>query len=383
MNCQNDDRRGTPRELYQFPDIMNGLAGDFAHLYSSYLEVPPHFFFMSFLTCLGTVLSKALTSASEIRPQPRLYTVLLGQSADDRKSTAINKTVGFFKDAVEDFSVCWGIGSAEGLQKRLNEKGRLLLCFDEFKQFVSKCRIDTSILLPCVNTLFESNRYESRTKKTEIYLDAAYLSLLGASTIQTYERTWDSSFTDIGFNNRLFLVPGTGRRKHSFPAKIPVKKIRALKDRLREVLRHVGSGLELDISPFAREIYHEWYMNLENSVHTKRLDTYAMRLMQLLSVNGLHKEIDEITVKETIELCDWQLQVRRTHDPIDADNEIAKMEERFRRILSGGPRTERELKQRTHYNRTGIWMYETAKKNLQNAGEIRLNKKMKAWEMVR
>ena len=30
-------------EIIQFPNVMAGLAGDFANLYSSYLEVPPHF----------------------------------------------------------------------------------------------------------------------------------------------------------------------------------------------------------------------------------------------------------------------------------------------------------------------------------------------------
>ena len=124
------------------------------------------------------------------------------------------KTISHFKDAMQTFDVCWGVGSAEGLQKRLEDiGGGLLLCLDEFKQFVSKCTITSSVLLPCVNTLFESNRYESRTKSVDINLTDAYLSLLAASTVQTYERTWDGSFTDIGFNNRLFLVPGTSQKK--------------------------------------------------------------------------------------------------------------------------------------------------------------------------
>ena len=48
---------------------------------------------MSYLTCLGTVLSRRLTLSTEIRPQPRLYSLLLGQSADERKSTSLEKTI--------------------------------------------------------------------------------------------------------------------------------------------------------------------------------------------------------------------------------------------------------------------------------------------------
>ena len=75
-------------------------------------------------------LARQISLNIEISPPPRLYTVLLGESADDRKSTAIKKVVEFFEAAAGDdnvdmimagggFRVCWGIGSAEGLQKSL------------------------------------------------------------------------------------------------------------------------------------------------------------------------------------------------------------------------------------------------------------------------
>ena len=102
---------------------MSGAAGNFAEVYGSILETPKEFLFMSYLTCLGTVLAKKLTLSSEISPQPRLYTLLLGQSADERKSTALNKTISHFKDAIPSFEVSWGVGSAEGLQKRLEKTG--------------------------------------------------------------------------------------------------------------------------------------------------------------------------------------------------------------------------------------------------------------------
>ena len=150
------DSKNDPLE---FPsEVISGAAGEFANLYSQYLEVPRHFFFMSFLTCLGSLVADQLTLASELDPQPRLYTLLLGESGDDRKSTAISKTVNFFQETSAGFPVCWGVGSAEGLQKKLERGKKLVLCLDEFKQFISKCKIDSSVLLPCVNTLFESPR---------------------------------------------------------------------------------------------------------------------------------------------------------------------------------------------------------------------------------
>jgi len=290
-----------PEPSSSFPyDLMTGVAGDYANLYGEYLETPKEFLFMSYLTCLGSVLSKRLTLASEINPQPRLYTLLLGQSADDRKSTALKVTIDHYKSALDRrFDVCWGVGSAEGLQRKLTEiSDGLILTWDEFKQFVSKCKIQSSVLLPCVNTLFESNRYESRTKTTDINLEDAYLSLLAASTVQTYETTWDSSFTDIGFNNRLFLVPGTAKRRHAFPAKIPESRKNELKSRLNDIILHVGDFKELDIDPLAKGIFESWYMTMEQSIHTKRLDTYAHRFMSLLAVNDFKEIVDVDTVNK-------------------------------------------------------------------------------------
>ncbi|MCG6538397.1 MAG: DUF3987 domain-containing protein [Syntrophales bacterium LBB04] len=275
------------------------------------------------------------------------------------------------------------MGSAEGLQRKLEEgKTGLLLCLDEFKQFVSKCKIDASVLLPCVNTLFESNQYQSRTKTTNIDLTEAHLSLLAASTVQTYQRTWDSSFTDIGFNNRLFLVPGTAGRKYSFPEKISEGDKQILKGKLVEVISHVGSFRELGISASAKELYHKWYMNVESSIHAKRLDTYALRLMALLAVNDLKDEVDEDIAKRVMALCNWELEVRKVHDPIDADNKVAKMEEGIRRVLARGPKKESNLKQSVNANRSGLWVFDTARKNLERAKEISWDSKSNMWELA-
>lgn len=369
-------------EPLAFPEIMTGAAGEFAEVYSAALEVPMHFLYVSYLTCLGSIIAHKASLNSEIAPQPRLFVVLLGESADDRKSTALSKTIAFFREVMTDFQACWGIGSAEGLQKLMEQSQNLLLCFDEFKQFISKCKIDGSVLLPCVNTLFESNRYQNITSKSEVNLERAYLSMLAASTIATYERTWDASFTDIGFNNRLFLVPGSGEKKFSFPKKISFENKARLRDRLGAILRAVANDTEFDITPEAEALYHDWYMRLERSIHAKRLDTYAMRFMILLAVNERRDRIDRDIVDKVVRLMDWQLEVRRMHDPIDADGQAAKMEEKIRRILRAkGPLSERELKRYAHSDRTGLWIFAMAMKNLQAAREIQWMKTEKLWTL--
>ena len=368
-----------------FPQwIISGIAAEFADLYTACLEPPKEFFYMSFLTCLGSILSPLLTLNSEITPEPRLFTILLGESADDRKSTAISKTCDFFSGYFPDyFTVCWGVGSAEGLQKRLQRKenGSLLLCFDEFKQFVNKCRVEASVLLPCVNTLFESNRYESQTKKASIEIADAHLSMLAASTVQTYQNIWLPAFTDIGFNNRLFLVPGSAERRYAFPRTIAERDKRPIHVKLRRMLRQSGSGKRLRIEEAARRAYEEWYLRSERSFLSKRLDVYALSMMSLIAVCDGKRAIDQETVSKVIALCDWQLGVRRLYDPVDAENAVARLEERIRRQLTAkGPLTERELRQKTNASRSGLWAFSSALNNLHRAEEIFLSgRREKRW----
>jgi len=379
-------------QSFRFPyEIMNGPAGLFAKTYGEILEAPKEFFYISFLTVLGSVLSRKVTIATEIKPQPRLYTLLLGESADDRKSTAIKKTCEFWRYVMDylfkqSLSECWGVGSAEGLATHINKRasnGIVLLCYDEFKSFISKANIKSSILLPCVNTLFEENRYENAIKNQYVLLKDAHLSILAASTMETYEASWQRSFTDIGFNNRLFLVPGSGIRRESLPPKIPEPVMENMAREVDKIFRFVGPYREIGLSEAAKSMWHEWYMTRPRTIHGKRLDGYGLRLMLLMAVNNMVEIIDVDIVSDAIELIDWQHTVREIHDPIDAENQYARMEQKIRTLLKlKGPLSDRDLKNFSNARRTGLMIFTSAIQNLRREKEIMLRRDRK-WILLK
>jgi hypothetical protein len=357
------DEGATPENPLEFPAwIMSGAAGAFAEAYSEYLEAPASFLYMSFLTILGNIVSESITLQSELKPQPRLFTVILGQSADERKSTAITKALDFFRSTMDQGSVntCYGVGSAEGLAKALDEAPKLILAIDELKTFVQKAKIEGSVLLPCVNTLFELNRFHSVTKKHAITLEHAHLSLLAASTLETYQTMFNSAFMDIGFINRLFTVLDKGKKRF------------ALSEREKP---H-----PMPLHPAALRAFEEWYFETPRSVFAKRLDTYGHRLMPLLAINDQKKDIDLETVQKVIALLNYQLAVRREADPVDADTKIAVLEERIRRTLSNGPLFKRDLERKLNKARCGNWAWNNAIRNLTKDGEIRFDRKRNVYE---
>ncbi|UCE51970.1 MAG: hypothetical protein JSV31_22325 [Desulfobacterales bacterium] len=223
-----------------FPDhVFSGIAGQYARTYGQYLESPDHFFYMAFLTIFGLAVSDQLYLNSQRKSQPRLYVTLLGESADVRKSTALDETAEFFRGFFADnnFAVCRGAASGEGVAKLMSQTPKVLIFYDELKVFVAKCNIKNSTLLAATNMLFGSNRYENYTSKDPIIIENGFVSMLAASTTDTYAGLFDPKFLDIGFNNRIFLVPGDSNKCFPVPEPIPFLKIENIYNQLRECLQ--------------------------------------------------------------------------------------------------------------------------------------------------
>jgi hypothetical protein len=373
-----------PAQSVEFPESAYvGIAGEFAQLYSQYVESPPQFLFMSFLTYLGAVLADKVTIASELRPSPRLYTVLLGESATARKSAALDFVDRFFREVLA-VNVHYGLGSAEGLAQELESDDgsarSLLLHCDELKLLVDKASQDGSVALPMLTTLFERTMFDNTTKTKKIRVRNGYLSLVAACTTETYQRMWHPSFRDIGFINRLFLVHADAQRRFFSPKPVPESERRRLQDELLELVGAITATaearkrpIELAFDPEAESILQDWYLALPDSVHTRRLETYGLRLCILLELaQGETRKITKETALAVRDLLNYELAVRRLYDPIDADNAIARLEESIRRVLSTyGPLTERELKQRVNYQRVGVWVFNQALDNLLRSKEVR------------
>jgi hypothetical protein len=366
-----------------FPDVMTGLAGDYASLYGDYLESPNHFFYMAYLTVLGLAVSDRLYLLSQRRPQPRLFTILLGESAEARKSTVLEESDAFFRGFFQGgtIAICRGAASGEGMAKLIAEIPKVLLYYDELKVFVNKCNVKQSTLLPATNTLFEANRDENRTSKDPIVIEDAYVSMLAASTTDTYAGIFNSTYMDIGFTNRLFLVPGDTDKCFPIPAPIPQEKIRGLYGQLKACLQLVNTTYGIPLEQEAKERWAEFYKQLRgSSLYTKRLDTYGLRLMPLLAVNDMKNTVDTETIEKVVSLIEWQHTVRHIYDPIDAEGKVATMEERIRRkLMMQNKWTKRDLQRAVNYNQSGIWVWDKAEKNLRKNDEMEFNAKSKVY----
>ena len=247
---------------------------------------------------------------------------------------------------------------------------KLVLVYDELKSFVGKAMIEGATLLPAVNSFFEGDKFHSATKTHSIELNNVFLSLLAASTIETFSRMWTPAFLDIGFLNRLWLIKDHGERRFSIPKEIPYEELKTLQRKLGDLLKMYPSAIKLQITDEARAIFDQWYFSIKPSPFTKRLDVYGLRLMILLAVNEGKLVVTKEIALNVVELLQWQLRSGARLASIDAETSIARTEEMIRRALSSGPLNKRDLQRKINYARAGIFVWTSATRNLLSAQEI-------------
>jgi hypothetical protein len=138
--------------------------------------------------------------------------------------------------------------------------------------------------------------------------------------------------------------------------------LKTIGDRINQQMKKLP--LRLDISSEANTLWTEWYERLPGSEHTRRLDTIGFRLLALIALTTDKDHVDLETVRTVVSMLDYELELRRLTDPIDADNTIAMLEEKIQRYLARGPLSNRELQRRVHAERCGLWAYHAALGNL-------------------
>ncbi len=356
----------------EFPrDAMVGSIGDLARLLARGTEVPEEFYFAAGLTMLGALCADRLSVAVSFDVEPRLYTVLLGESYAVKKSTALKKTVAFFEQLDRPPAVQYGVASAEGLARILKGSPNLVLAYDELQMFIQKSQVTASTLLPVVTSLFEQGHWDNATKnpKYSVKIEDAHLSLLGCCTSDTYARMWTPQAINIGFLNRLFIVNADRRVRVAWPTPPSEADLARVRQRIAGQIARLP--WRYDITPEGQLAWKAWYDNVPPTEHARRLDTIGFRLLALVALATDKDVIDEETVGTVKAILDYELTIRTLTDPIDADTIIAKLEESIRRQLDRrGALKERELRQFTGADKKGLWAFRQALTNLSQVRDI-------------
>lgn len=397
--AQADDTPNPKTSSIVFPeDCLVGSIGDYARVMSEGSEVPAVFYFAAGLTMLGAMVANKLRMGLNFNAEPRLYTILLGESYRVKKSTALAHTTDFFTriagrlgyrspipqedlpisrwaDAEEykqrtkrplevvEFDVITGSpGSAEGLMRKFLNARSIVLALDELKMLIDKAAITGSSLLSGATSLFEKTAWESpiKSKSESAGCLDAHLSILGCCTMDTYEGVWTREAIAIGLVNRLFVVTSDAKPKIAWPRKRKPADLDEIQQRIERQLARLP--MELDITPDAEALWNTYTDKIPDTEHARRMDTIGFRLLALVALTTDKTVIDVETVETVCRILEYEYSVRVLTDPVDAGAVVAKLEEKIRRVLDRFPAglDDRSLRQKTHADRDGLWAYQSA-----------------------
>jgi hypothetical protein len=311
----------------EFPEqAYTGLGAEVADLYARYTEAPKQFIYISWLTVFGSLMSRTVTLSGHLRDEPRLYTVLLGPVANARKSTSIRFVTDFFRyvgeeleerralqapevdealqDAISLFGghyQLYGLGSGEGIARKFEETPAILVVLDELSLLSSKTRQAGNIVGDLLKTLFDGTRFGNLTKDKEVKIEDGHLSVLTATTPESFERMWSEEALRGGLVSRF--LPIYGRRTKTIPpGEIPPEELRPLVVRTADLilkivmaqqpfLRLLRNAGKVGRVPWpvrlldpALSMFEAFRRDLPSDATSDRLEVIGRRLMLLMTV---------------------------------------------------------------------------------------------------
>jgi len=126
----------------------------------------------------------------------------------------------------------------------------------------------------------------------------------------------------------------------------------------------------------AKQRWEEFYMNeIPNEDSEQlwtRVDGIGTRLMMILALAEEQFEVNLDIVNSVIQFLHYQVEIRQRFRPIDAKNNIARLEEQIRRLIPniGDKLAQRDIAKKSNAHKYGIEDFNRALKNLSGDNTI-------------
>lgn len=224
-------------------------------------------------------LGAAITLASAMAP-PTLgiefgqmvyattWILLIGESGDTRKSTAINMATDMLAEVAPD-RIGDEPGSTQGLLESFAVAPQQVIFYPEFGDFL--VRTESGVLAPLrakYTDMYDGRRQSKRLSKTETVVESPRLSLLcGCAPTFLAQHTGHVDWQGGFMSRKVIFYPTAGReRTFIFPARRDRIAYRSLVEALT-AMGQVVPGECRGLSEEARKLWEEWYVKIEARRH--------------------------------------------------------------------------------------------------------------------
>ena len=334
-----DDHRNTPTPS---PDCLYGLVGDIGRAaHDGNTEVNPYAAALAAMTALCAGLGRGhYLKLGDDWHHPRLFALHVGRSGRGRKGSAsklvrriLSDLQGRHQDV--DFQThTGGLSSREGLVMLIHDgftKGtgktaeevpaihdkRLWVMESEFSNVLHQSRREGNTLSGCLRDMFDGQSQKPATKSNSVGTTRPHVNLLGHITPSELLDLMSNRELSNGFANRFLMIWAEQSGIDPNPPGTPLPTVRALTDRMADVLRHARADrfaesdhtlLEMDAQ--ARALYERLYRGeLRSRSGGERvaglLDRRAPMLLRLALLFALTDKAAQIDVNHLNAALAW------------------------------------------------------------------------------
>lgn len=347
------------------PEVYHGWFGGYLELVRETTEAPDQFHLASALTILGAYTDRRLyTRHASGRIYPNLYTILVGNSSESKKDTAISRAWEMALDPpwvrtrtalpyVEKNSVA----SAESFIGGLKNHRNVIIKMSEFSEILANARRKgTSTIL----TMLMKGWDNPPQLSNDSFSNPAtalnpYISILAGT--QPDVLAGDMIGTDItsGFANRLFLVPGSGKGPKPRPPEVDERALHKHWMRARENLSKYGIDEHVEINWTAEsiELWDTFYLtprgeSVMERTMSQRHQVQVLKIALLYALTDCSRRIEFTHLQRAITFIDWMWSVVRELMGGWATSNDNRLEKRILDVLrQTGPIKRRELQMKT------------------------------------
>lgn len=208
----------------KFPTISNQLCNEYMNIMYSITEAPKSYHFFSFITAVSMLITRHAYiqwGTNEDRIYPNLWTMLVGQTGIERKSSAINKGRRIITNISPDTNLLPMMATWEGLLLAMTNETdsdgnptdaikheNTLVCMPEFDGFMKKSRQDQlAHMIPYLCDLYDCPpEVKNTTKGTPLCVPNPFFSILAGIQPEVLMKSFQSNDVHGGFAGRFMYV---------------------------------------------------------------------------------------------------------------------------------------------------------------------------------
>jgi hypothetical protein len=279
------------------PAALNGLAGEVVRAIEPETEADPAALLATFLTAFGNAVGPAPHArAGSVNHPPRLFTLIVGETARSRKGTSWADVSSIMDRADPGWAgrVLSGFGSGEAIIDAVRDPQgddpgaddkRVTIRESEFARFLRVMSRQGSTLGPIFRDAWDGERLSHRTvgKGVKVATGAHISAIAHVTRDELGGELLDVDIAN-GFINRF--LPVLARRSRRLPSggNLDKQVVAELGVKVRSALENARKVGRLTRTPEADKRWSDWYMNLPEDVYgvfgavTARAEAQVLRL---------------------------------------------------------------------------------------------------------